>query len=115
VFEPPRSGPTLWEIGVPDRSAAEFFVPDADPKYASKLFLGKDKSVLPSYPLGLSLLTFLNYRITWQAGMRGSETAALIRARPFVCLDTQVQAVRFVGEVRGAVPWKRSGFHRRRK
>uniref|UniRef100_A0A0E0MJA4 rhamnogalacturonan endolyase n=1 Tax=Oryza punctata TaxID=4537 RepID=A0A0E0MJA4_ORYPU len=23
VFEPPRSGPTLWEMGVPDRSAAE--------------------------------------------------------------------------------------------
>ncbi|GJN13877.1 hypothetical protein PR202_gb00629 [Eleusine coracana subsp. coracana] len=43
VFEPPRSGPTLWEIGVPDRSAEEFFVPDADPKYASKLFLTKDK------------------------------------------------------------------------
>ncbi|TVU03753.1 hypothetical protein EJB05_50690 [Eragrostis curvula] len=43
VFQPPRSGPTLWEIGVPDRSAAEFFVPDADPKYASKLFLNKDK------------------------------------------------------------------------
>ncbi|TVU50724.1 hypothetical protein EJB05_02111 [Eragrostis curvula] len=43
VFQPPRSGPTLWDIGVPDRSAAEFFVPDADPKYASKLFLNKDK------------------------------------------------------------------------
>ncbi|KAL6641955.1 hypothetical protein ACP70R_020136 [Stipagrostis hirtigluma subsp. patula] len=43
VFEPPRSGPTLWEIGVPDRTAAEFFVPDADPKYANKLFLNKDK------------------------------------------------------------------------
>ena len=43
VFEPPRSGPTLWEIGVPDRTAAEFFVPDADPRYASKLFMGKDR------------------------------------------------------------------------
>ncbi|KAJ1274020.1 hypothetical protein BS78_05G031500 [Paspalum vaginatum] len=42
VFEPPRSGPTLWEIGVPDRSAAEFFVPDADPRYASLLFVGKE-------------------------------------------------------------------------
>ncbi|CAN1809421.1 Rhamnogalacturonate lyase, partial [Linum perenne] len=33
AFKPPRTGPTLWEIGIPDRSANEFFVPDADPKY----------------------------------------------------------------------------------
>lgn len=43
VFEPPRSGPTLWDIGVPDRSAAEFFVPDPNPKYLSKLFLTRDR------------------------------------------------------------------------
>ncbi|RLM99730.1 rhamnogalacturonate lyase-like isoform X1 [Panicum miliaceum] len=43
VFLPPRSGPTLWEIGVPDRTAAEFFVPDVDPRYANRLFLHKDK------------------------------------------------------------------------
>ncbi|TKW25456.1 hypothetical protein SEVIR_3G121000v4 [Setaria viridis] len=43
VFEPPRSGPTLWEIGVPDRSAAEFYVPDPDPRYSSRLFLTKDR------------------------------------------------------------------------
>ncbi|KAF8724805.1 hypothetical protein HU200_020743 [Digitaria exilis] len=43
VFDPPRSGPTLWEIGVPDRSAAEFYIPDPDPRYASKLFLTKDR------------------------------------------------------------------------
>ncbi|KAF8706458.1 hypothetical protein HU200_030731 [Digitaria exilis] len=42
VFEPPRSGPTLWEIGVPDRTAEEFFVPDVDAKYANSLFLNKD-------------------------------------------------------------------------
>ncbi|GBG44462.1 hypothetical protein CBR_g89002, partial [Chara braunii] len=30
-FHPPRSGPTLWEIGIPDRSAAEFFVPVLNP------------------------------------------------------------------------------------
>nr|CAD1817349.1 unnamed protein product [Ananas comosus var. bracteatus] len=39
VFEPPRSGPTLWEIGVPDRSAAEFFVPDPRPEYVNRLFI----------------------------------------------------------------------------
>jgi rhamnogalacturonan endolyase len=43
VFQPPRSGPTLWEIGIPDRTAAEFFIPDVDPKYANKLFLKRDK------------------------------------------------------------------------
>ncbi|KAF0907270.1 hypothetical protein E2562_015772 [Oryza meyeriana var. granulata] len=43
VFRPPRSGPTLWEMGVPDRSAAEFFIPDPNPKYQNKIFLNKDK------------------------------------------------------------------------
>lgn len=33
VFEAPRNGPTLWEIGIADRSAAEFFIPDPDPKF----------------------------------------------------------------------------------
>ncbi|CAL0315577.1 unnamed protein product [Lupinus luteus] len=39
VFEPPRDGPTLWEIGIPDRSAAEFYVPDPNPKYINKLYV----------------------------------------------------------------------------
>ncbi|XP_019239243.1 PREDICTED: uncharacterized protein LOC109219251 isoform X3 [Nicotiana attenuata] len=39
VFEPPRNGPTLWEIGIPDRSAREFYIPDPDPKYVNKLFV----------------------------------------------------------------------------
>jgi rhamnogalacturonan endolyase len=44
VFETPRSGPTLWEIGVPDRTAAEFYVPDPDPRYVNRLFVdGKDR------------------------------------------------------------------------
>jgi rhamnogalacturonan endolyase len=33
VYEPPRDGPTLWEIGIPDRSAAEFYIPGPDPKF----------------------------------------------------------------------------------
>ncbi|KAK4417079.1 hypothetical protein Salat_2533400, partial [Sesamum alatum] len=28
VFKTPRKGATIWEIGIPDRSAAEFFIPD---------------------------------------------------------------------------------------
>ncbi|PON85718.1 Rhamnogalacturonate lyase [Trema orientale] len=39
VYEPPRDGPTLWEIGIPDRSAAEFYVPDPNPKYVNPLYL----------------------------------------------------------------------------
>ena len=39
VYEPPRHGPTLWEIGIPDRSAAEFYIPDPNPKYQNKLFV----------------------------------------------------------------------------
>lgn len=36
VFKPPRDGPTLWEIGYPDRSAAEFYIPDPNPMYINK-------------------------------------------------------------------------------
>ncbi|XP_024026666.1 rhamnogalacturonate lyase B [Morus notabilis] len=39
VYEPPRSGPTLWEIGIPDRSAAEFYAPDPNPNYVNKLYV----------------------------------------------------------------------------
>ncbi|KAK6160917.1 hypothetical protein DH2020_004298 [Rehmannia glutinosa] len=39
VFEPPRDGPTLWEIGIPDRCAGEYYVPDPDPKYVNKLYV----------------------------------------------------------------------------
>ncbi|XP_057729726.1 rhamnogalacturonate lyase B-like isoform X1 [Arachis stenosperma] len=39
VYEPPRDGPTLWEIGIPDRTAAEFYVPDPNPKYINKLYV----------------------------------------------------------------------------
>ncbi|KAF3327218.1 putative rhamnogalacturonate lyase B isoform X1 [Carex littledalei] len=43
TFEHPRAGPTLWEIGVPDRSAAEFFIPDTNPKYVNKLYIKDEK------------------------------------------------------------------------
>ncbi|KAH6788535.1 Rhamnogalacturonate lyase family protein [Perilla frutescens var. frutescens] len=39
VYEPPRDGPTLWEIGVPDRTAQQFYVPDPNPKYINKLYI----------------------------------------------------------------------------
>ncbi|KAE8658678.1 Rhamnogalacturonate lyase family protein [Hibiscus syriacus] len=39
ISEPPRDGPTLCEIGIPDRSAAEFCIPDPDPNYINKLYV----------------------------------------------------------------------------
>ncbi|KDP41508.1 hypothetical protein JCGZ_15915 [Jatropha curcas] len=39
VYEPPRDGPTLWEIGIPDRSAAEFYIPDPNPNFINSLYV----------------------------------------------------------------------------
>ncbi|KAL6176756.1 hypothetical protein ACLB2K_053389 [Fragaria x ananassa] len=39
VYEPPRDGPTLWEIGFPDRTATGFYAPDPNPKYINKLYV----------------------------------------------------------------------------
>ncbi|KAH9626558.1 hypothetical protein KSS87_005538 [Heliosperma pusillum] len=39
LFEPPRDGPTLWEIGIPDRTASEFYAPDPNPNYVNKLYV----------------------------------------------------------------------------
>ncbi|KAK1436363.1 hypothetical protein QVD17_02142 [Tagetes erecta] len=50
VFEPPRDGPTLWEIGMPDRSAAEFYIPDSDPMYTNK-FLANNVNKFRQYGL----------------------------------------------------------------
>nr|GMC46710.1 probable rhamnogalacturonate lyase B [Ipomoea batatas] len=33
VYKPPRNGATLWEIGVADRMAAEFYVPTPSPMF----------------------------------------------------------------------------------
>ncbi|KAJ4962346.1 hypothetical protein NE237_022285 [Protea cynaroides] len=44
IYEPPRQGPTLWEIGIPDRSAAEFYVPDPSQKYINKLYVANTNS-----------------------------------------------------------------------
>ncbi|XP_057807277.1 probable rhamnogalacturonate lyase B [Salvia miltiorrhiza] len=39
VYDAPRNGPTLWEIGIPDRTAAEFYVPDPSPHLVNKLYI----------------------------------------------------------------------------
>ncbi|KAL1190378.1 hypothetical protein V5N11_016759 [Cardamine amara subsp. amara] len=39
VYEPPRNGPTLWEIGVPDRTAREYFIPEPYKDTMNPLYL----------------------------------------------------------------------------
>ncbi|KAL2521810.1 Rhamnogalacturonate lyase family protein [Forsythia ovata] len=39
LYSPPRNGPTLWEIGIPDRTPAEFYVPDPAPEFKNNLFI----------------------------------------------------------------------------
>ncbi|XP_047158133.1 rhamnogalacturonate lyase-like [Vigna umbellata] len=51
VYKPPRNGPTLWEIGIPDRSAAEFFVADYYPELVNKLYLKDSKNGFRQYGL----------------------------------------------------------------
>ncbi|KAL8162546.1 hypothetical protein V2J09_014035 [Rumex salicifolius] len=41
IYKPLRNGPTLWEIGIPDRSAAEFFIPNPISTFSNKLYVHK--------------------------------------------------------------------------
>ncbi|CAL5368340.1 unnamed protein product [Camellia sinensis] len=43
VYEAPRAGPTVWEIGIADRVAAEFFIPNPNPSLVNHLYNGFDK------------------------------------------------------------------------
>lgn len=47
VFDPPRDGPTLWEIGFPDRLAAEFYIPDPHPRYANSFLTDVPNRLVP--------------------------------------------------------------------
>ncbi|KAK7252453.1 hypothetical protein RIF29_36399 [Crotalaria pallida] len=51
VYSPPRNGPTLWEIGIPDRSAAEFYVPDPEPTLWNNLYKKDIKEKFRQYGL----------------------------------------------------------------
>lgn len=52
IFKPPRDGPTLWEIGIADRSAYEFYIPDPNPDYINPLYVDHpDKLALDSCKL----------------------------------------------------------------
>ncbi|KAF9604151.1 hypothetical protein IFM89_002826 [Coptis chinensis] len=43
IYTPPRTGPTLWEIGYPDRTAIEFFIPEPNPHFVNPLYLQHDR------------------------------------------------------------------------
>ncbi|KAB2627469.1 rhamnogalacturonate lyase B [Pyrus ussuriensis x Pyrus communis] len=51
TFEPPRIGPILWEIGIPDQSAAEFYIPDPYPSLANHLFNNSHTNKFRQYSL----------------------------------------------------------------
>ncbi|XP_019232851.1 PREDICTED: probable rhamnogalacturonate lyase B [Nicotiana attenuata] len=51
VYKPPRNGATLWEIGVPDRTAAEFFIPNPPPQYKVHKYQNNSESIFKQYGL----------------------------------------------------------------
>ncbi|XP_076930910.1 uncharacterized protein LOC143595882 [Bidens hawaiensis] len=51
VHKPPRNGPTVWEIGVPDRTAAEFYVPEPNPRVTNRLFISQTNASFRQYGL----------------------------------------------------------------
>ncbi|KAG2409066.1 uncharacterized protein HKW66_Vig0038880 [Vigna angularis] len=51
IYNPPRNGPTLWEIGIPDRSAAEFHVPNPYPNLINRLYIAKPLHKFRQYGL----------------------------------------------------------------
>ncbi|XP_074294460.1 uncharacterized protein LOC141622306 [Silene latifolia] len=50
-FEALRNGPTLWEIGYPDRSAQEFYVPTPSSIFVNKLYTDSDVNRFRQYGL----------------------------------------------------------------
>ncbi|RDX82939.1 rhiE, partial [Mucuna pruriens] len=51
VYNPPRNGSTLWEIGFPDRTAAEFYVPDPYPTLMNRLYSEQRRDKFRQYGL----------------------------------------------------------------
>ncbi|OAY54379.2 hypothetical protein MANES_03G066613v8 [Manihot esculenta] len=51
TYDPPRNGTTLWEIGIPDRTASEFYVPDANPTLVNKLYIDSPANKFRQYGL----------------------------------------------------------------
>ncbi|KAK2975652.1 hypothetical protein RJ640_000677 [Escallonia rubra] len=38
-YSPQRNGPTIWQIGIPDRTAAKFYIPDPNPTLINQLYV----------------------------------------------------------------------------
>lgn len=51
VYEPLRNGPTLWQIGYPDRTALEFHVPDPSSLFINKLYTDSNHNKFRQYGL----------------------------------------------------------------
>ncbi|KAF4349049.1 hypothetical protein F8388_008796 [Cannabis sativa] len=51
LYQPPRNGPTLWEIGIPDRTASEFYVPHPLSNVTNRLFIDKESHRFRQYGL----------------------------------------------------------------
>lgn len=43
TYNAPRNGPTLWEIGYPDRTAAEFYIPEPYPTLINPLYIYNER------------------------------------------------------------------------
>ncbi|KAJ8543971.1 hypothetical protein K7X08_025589 [Anisodus acutangulus] len=51
VYKTPRHGATIWEIGVPDRTAAEFFIPNPPSQYKVHKYQNDTESKFKQYGL----------------------------------------------------------------
>ncbi|XP_004509710.1 uncharacterized protein [Cicer arietinum] len=51
IYNPPRNGPTIWEIGIPDRLASEFYVPDPFPTLMNRLYTEPRRDKFRNYGL----------------------------------------------------------------
>ncbi|KAK7307279.1 hypothetical protein VNO77_40196 [Canavalia gladiata] len=90
VYNPPRNGPTLWQIGIPDRSAAEFFIPNAVPPHLNNLDSTDGGEKLGPKPI---LLTCLNLHTFFPF----TET---------ICTVTKVEALRNTGNSYVPTTWQ---------
>ncbi|XP_055815237.1 probable rhamnogalacturonate lyase B [Solanum dulcamara] len=51
IYKPPRNGPTIWEIGVPDRTAVEFFIPAPPSQFKVHKYKNNSESIFRQYGL----------------------------------------------------------------
>ncbi|KAK4707675.1 hypothetical protein R3W88_028600 [Solanum pinnatisectum] len=51
IYKPPRNGATIWEIGIPDRTAAEFFIPNPPSQFKVHKYKNNSESKFRQYGL----------------------------------------------------------------